>query len=246
MNAEERTLIAGLFDRLRGVETSYRDPDADAFINDQVSRQPHAPYAMAQTLIVQNQSLEAALARIAELERQLEDRQDDRRDDRQSGGRDFLPAGPNPWGPRANAAMGAPAGFGGGQQGQYGDRVVTPYNQDAGRDQPYAPSSYGAPVGQPQQPQRGGGFLSGALTTAAGVAGGALLFSGIQSMFGGHEANAAAPDAAKAAEPQPDVASAPEAGGADGGWFSGLLGGSDNNDAGAADSGPSDGGDDWI
>jgi hypothetical protein len=32
----------------------------------------------------------------------------------------------------------------------------------------------------------GGGFLRSAATTAAGIAGGALLFEGIQSMFGGH------------------------------------------------------------
>jgi hypothetical protein len=32
----------------------------------------------------------------------------------------------------------------------------------------------------------GGGFLRGAMTTAAGVAGGALLFEGIRGLFGGH------------------------------------------------------------
>ena len=40
---------------------------------------------------------------------------------------------------------------------------------------------------QPQQaaPAAGGGFLKGALATAAGVAGGALLFQGISSMMQG-------------------------------------------------------------
>ena len=36
----------------------------------------------------------------------------------------------------------------------------------------------------PQQAGGGGGFLRSALTTAAGVAGGALLFEGIRSMLG--------------------------------------------------------------
>ncbi|MEI6559390.1 MAG: DUF2076 domain-containing protein [Rhodospirillaceae bacterium] len=39
----------------------------------------------------------------------------------------------------------------------------------------------------------GGGFLQSALTTAAGVAGGALLFEGIQHLFGGSSAAAASP-----------------------------------------------------
>jgi hypothetical protein len=38
---------------------------------------------------------------------------------------------------------------------------------------------------EPQQARQGGGFLQGALQTAAGVAGGALLFEGVRSMFGG-------------------------------------------------------------
>lgn len=215
MNAEERTLIAGLFERLRGAEGAYRDPDADALIREQIDRQPHAPYAMAQTLIVQNQALEAAQKRIAELERSQQETRTGT-------------ASPSPWGPRAAEAMGAPAGFG-----------RPPANGDAPyRDQPYPPSSYNAPVGQPSQ---GGGFLSGALQTAAGVAGGALLFSGIQSLFsgGGHEA--AAGDAAKAA----DLPTGDEAGADGGSWFSGLLGdGAPAESGDVADAGGDDGG--WV
>jgi hypothetical protein len=40
------------------------------------------------------------------------------------------------------------------------------------------------PWGQAPQASAGGGFLRSALTTAAGVAGGALLFEGIRNMFG--------------------------------------------------------------
>ncbi|MFJ5489140.1 DUF2076 domain-containing protein, partial [Hansschlegelia beijingensis] len=92
MNAHERSLIAGLFERIRGAEAAYRDPEAENFIADQVRRQPHAPYAMAQTLIVQNQSLEAARARIEELEQRLRDAE--------------LSARPqaSPWGPRGTGS----------------------------------------------------------------------------------------------------------------------------------------------
>jgi len=40
----------------------------------------------------------------------------------------------------------------------------------------------------------GGSFLRTALTTAAGVAGGALLFEGIRGMMGGHNAGASTPN----------------------------------------------------
>ena len=43
---------------------------------------------------------------------------------------------------------------------------------------------YAPPSAQQAAPSRGGGFLQGALSTAAGVAGGALLFQGIQNLIG--------------------------------------------------------------
>ncbi len=240
MNAAERTLIAGLFDRLKGAQTGYRDPEADAFINQQIAAQPHAPYAMAQTLIVQTQAIETAQARIAELEEQVA---------RAPQPQQYSSEAASPWGPRAGAAMGAPAGFGAGQP------MAAPAGASFGQQQPYGQQPYA-----PQQaaPSAGGGFLSGALQTAAGVAGGALLFSGIQSMFGGgsHAAatpaapaaetaateSAATPDASPAADPAPDVAS-PDPGA--GGWFSGLFGGdaqsADASEADADDGGNSDG-----
>jgi len=55
--------------------------------------------------------------------------------------------------------------------------------------QPVAPQPGYAPYASTaaMAPSAGGGFLRSALTTAAGVAGGALLFQGIESLFGaGH------------------------------------------------------------
>lgn len=212
MNAHERSLISGLFDRIRSAEAAYRDPEAEDFIAEQIRRQPHAPYAMAQTLIVQDQSLEAARARIEELERRLRDVEAAERPQA------------SPWGPRAGEAMGAPSSFG---SSDYGRRSYEPA-------QPYgAPGAqgYDAPAA------RGGGFLSGALQTAAGVAGGALLFEGIRSMFGGGEARAG--EAAKLADvPTADqeAGSAANAAGQEGGWFSGLLDGvGDPQRGGSAD-----------
>jgi hypothetical protein len=61
----------------------------------------------------------------------------------------------------------------------------------AARPEPAPGPSWAAPpaAGQMpplQAPGQAGGFLRSALTTAAGVAGGALLFEGVRNMFGGH------------------------------------------------------------
>ncbi len=240
MNADERNLIASLFERLRGAESAYRDPEAEAFIADQVSRQPHAPYAMAQTLIVQKQSLQAARDRIEQLEDELEAA-------RASAGRSPIPQQQpsSPWGPRASEAMGAPSSFG--QGGQFGGR------QGYETAQPY-----GAPPSQQYAPQQGfggggGGFLSGALQTAAGVAGGALLFEGVRSLFGGGEAKASeATEPSKLADASPAADDASAAGGEPGGWFSGLLDGVGGEPSdvpqpdGDVGPGATDDGDDWI
>lgn len=57
-----------------------------------------------------------------------------------------------------------------------------PWGSAPAQQQPApAPAS---PWGQAPQASAGGGFLRSALATAAGVAGGALLFEGIRNMFG--------------------------------------------------------------
>ncbi|QZN99190.1 DUF2076 domain-containing protein [Chenggangzhangella methanolivorans] len=43
MNQAERDLIASLFARIKRTEGASRDPEAEAYISDEVSRQPHAP-----------------------------------------------------------------------------------------------------------------------------------------------------------------------------------------------------------
>ena len=73
MDRQDRQAIDGLFEKLAKVEgqSPSRDPEAKAFIDEQIARQPHAPYYMAQTIVVQEQALHAAQARIEELERQV-------------------------------------------------------------------------------------------------------------------------------------------------------------------------------
>jgi hypothetical protein len=160
MQQQERDLITGLFGRLQQFENQPRDSEAERLIAELVSRQPSAVYLLTQTAIVQEEALKQAKARIAELESKASETS-------------FLGSAPKigPWG----AAPSAP-------QQQAPAPRPTPW-QSAPPPQQAAPYAPQAPMGAPAG-GGGGGFLRTALTTAAGVAGGALLFQGISSMFG--------------------------------------------------------------
>ena len=155
MQSEERELISGLFGRLQPFETQPRDSEAEALIKDSIARQPAAPYLLVQTVLVQEQALKAAQERIAELEAK-------------AGGAapaasGFLGSAPKigPWGAAQPTAPAAPP-------------------------PPSVPSTR-SPLQAalaPQQGGGGGGFLRSAMATAAGVAGGALLFEGIRNLMG--------------------------------------------------------------
>lgn len=164
MNREEQQLIEDLFSRLRSYGGSGdKDPDAEALIRDLVRRSPDAPYYLAQTVIVQQQALERAEARMQELE------EASRGPQQYSSGRggSFLSGGSVP---SAGGRFGAP--------------------QEPERE-PVAPPPR-SPWGSPAQSGGGaGGFLSSALSTAAGVAGGVFLADSIRGLFGGGGAHAA-------------------------------------------------------
>jgi uncharacterized protein len=72
MDRNDQQAIEGLFEKLANVERQSppRDAEAEAYIREQIARQPGAPYYMAQTIVVQEHALNAAQARIEELERQ--------------------------------------------------------------------------------------------------------------------------------------------------------------------------------
>ncbi|MBL8587087.1 MAG: DUF2076 domain-containing protein [Methylobacteriaceae bacterium] len=182
MTPDERQMLAGLFDRVRDAARNPRDAQAEAYIAERVREAPHAAYALAQAVLVQDQALAAADERIRQLEAELREAEQAR--PQQGGG--FLggagrsifgdraappaPAAPaNPWS-RAPAA--------GSRFGE--DRLAPP----AFGAQPAAQGGPWANAAQPA-PARGGGFLAGALGAAAGVAGGMLLANSIGSLFGG-------------------------------------------------------------
>lgn len=169
MTPEERNLISGLFDRLSQANNQPRDPEADQLIRSKVSEIPAAPYLLVQSLLVMQQAVSNAQNRIAALEKQLAE---NRAPGTQQGAGSFL--------------AGVASLFGGGQPHGQPQRATPPPAPPPAPMQPAQPQAYNypPPVSQPSPRGGGGGFLQGALSTAAGVAGGALLFQGIENLIG--------------------------------------------------------------
>ncbi|WP_232666539.1 DUF2076 domain-containing protein [Pseudonocardia sp. TRM90224] len=67
MDANERQLILGLADRLRAAQPVAKDPGAAELITSQIATQPDGVYLLVQAVLVQEDALRTAQARIAEL-----------------------------------------------------------------------------------------------------------------------------------------------------------------------------------
>jgi hypothetical protein len=169
MTPEERQLLTGLADRIKNAPAQQRDEEAAALIRDLVQARPDTAYILAQTTLMQDFALRTAQAQIADLQRQLAD------------ARQAAPAS-------GGSFLGGL--FGGGSSSVPAAGSVPPANP-WGRPQPqayaqqpaYTQPVYAAPVLQPGQTS---GFLQNAAQTAVGVAGGMLLFEGMESLFSGH------------------------------------------------------------
>src|SRR5437764_3750810 len=68
MTPEERNLVTELFGRLATLEDAPRDPDAERLIRDGLRQAPNAVYALVQSVLVQDEALKRADARIRALE----------------------------------------------------------------------------------------------------------------------------------------------------------------------------------
>lgn len=174
MNADERQLITQLFERMRNYGTPDKDRDAEALIKEFVRANPDSVYMLVQSVLVQEQALEASNARIQDLEEQVRSMEEgDRSRGARSGG--FLGGF---WGNRSAQEPRSSVP-------QVGSRATpTAYGS---RDEGRAPWSQSPPPPQasPAQPAASGGFMRSALATAAGVAGGVLVADSIRNMLGG-------------------------------------------------------------
>lgn len=185
MSPEERQLLAGLFDRVRGAAHNPRDKEAEALIAEETKAQPYAPYLLAQTVIVQDQALRAANERLQELEGKVHDLEQQASQQQRGGflgGLGALFGGGAPQQPMRPRSPVPPPGTPWQQQPPPG----AGWQQQPGYGQPYPQAPQGPWGGQQAAPGGGGGFLKGALGTAAGVAGGVLLADSIRGLFSGH------------------------------------------------------------
>ncbi|MDE2376195.1 DUF2076 domain-containing protein [Bradyrhizobium sp.] len=169
MTPQERQLVDELFDRLSKLETAPRDGDAAAAISDGLRKAPNATYALVQTVLLQDEALKRAHARIQELEAAREPAQG------QAGFldtmRETLFGSSEPRGSVPNVPP----------------RDSRPV-WNSGQAMQQAQPGYGQPAyGQGAPPFGGGGgsFLGTAAAAAAGLVGGSLLLSGIRNMMGG-------------------------------------------------------------
>jgi hypothetical protein len=167
MTPEEGNRVRELFERLATLEGSQRDPEAAALIEQGLQYAPNAAYALVQTVLVQDEALRRAEARIRELE----------------GGGEAPPRDTSFLGSVRDSLLGrhesrgsvpsVPAAGGSGGMSAAWRRPVT--------GTPAAP-----PEAWPAQAPgaAGGSFLGTAAAAAAGVIGGSLLLGGIRSLMG--------------------------------------------------------------
>lgn len=172
MTPQDVQALEAFLSQLTQARVDTKDPQAASMIAEAAARQPDAAYLLVQRTMLQERALLNAQTQIASLQNQLQAAQTAAG----NGGRGFIDD--NAWGQHAGRAP---------------QPAPTPYQQVPQYQSAQYPSpQYQAAPAQPpvQQPQRPG-FLSGGFgstlgtiaTTAAGVAGGAMLFQGIENLF---------------------------------------------------------------
>ncbi|WP_377290144.1 DUF2076 domain-containing protein [Rhizobium sp. SG2393] len=200
MSPEERQLLTALFDRVRTASGTPRDREAEALIADQIRAEPAAPYYLAQAVIVQEKGLEAAGNHIRELESRIRDLEAAQAERPAAGEGGFLasifgsrrdpdadraPRQTDAYAQNARPQQSGPWGNGADRPGAAAPAWAAQQRQPDpaayGNGGPFASGPWGR---QQAAPSAGSSFLSGAATTAAGVAGGMLLANGLSHIFG--------------------------------------------------------------
>ncbi len=174
MTPQEQEMIRGLIDRVQQTKLPEKDVDAEQLLGGSLGHNPDALYILAQTVLVQKYALDQAQKQIADLKSQLDQARQQQPHQSTSflgslfGHSDPAPP-PPPIAPQANRLPATP---------QYAPvQGYAPPPGYAPAPQQMGAQSFGAP--------QGGGFLRGAMQTAAGVAAGALAFEGIESLMHG-------------------------------------------------------------
>lgn len=176
MTTQEQQMLQGLTERINNTQLPEKDFEAEQYLRDTLGRNPDALYILSQTVLVTQYALEQAQKQLNEAKAQIQSQASQPRHTTSFLG-NLLGRNDDPTPPPPPPTYSQP---------QY-----SPVPNYGAPQASYSPqySQYGAPqpsYGVPQQ----GGFLRSAMTTAAGVAAGALAFEGIESLmhgFGGHQ-----------------------------------------------------------
>src|SRR5579862_2113021 len=171
MTPQEQEMIGDLIDRVQKTQLAEKDMDAEQMLQQGLGKNPDALYILAQTVLVQKYALEQAQSQLTQAKAQIEQMQHPEPKHATSFlgsllGRNDAPAPPPPPPPQVYSAP--PQG--------YAPQPVQYVPVGGGY-----PPAYGVPMGM----GGGGGFMRGALQTAAGVAAGALAFEGVESLMHG-------------------------------------------------------------
>jgi hypothetical protein len=161
MTPQENSMLEDLVRKVGETQLTEKDPEADQLLRQELGRDPDAVYKLAQTVLVQNLALNQARAQIREMQQTQQQVQ---------------PA-------RATSFLG-------GLLGHRDPPMPTPpqYQQVPSPQPPgyQAPPQYAiSPPYAGPGPSPAGSFLRSAATTAVGIAGGALVFEGIESLMRG-------------------------------------------------------------
>lgn len=156
MTYEEKLMLNDFLGKLVSVNSISKDPEADMLIKKALTMQPDAGYVLVQNMLLMQAAVTELKKRVEELERSQQNNQN------QQPQSSFL---------GANSQNTVQSYFGGQKpqtqnQQQYQQNPNEQYTQ--------------------RQSSGVGDFLRSAGTTAAGVAGGMLLFEGISTLFSPH------------------------------------------------------------
>jgi len=164
MLPQEREILTDFLGRFNNIPPQSPDPEANALIRQAV-RRPDAAYLLVQQALVHEIGLQQAEQRIQELERELQSAR---------------AAAPPAQGPAQSSFLGSMLGK---RRGGWSDAPAAP--SPARNEWGQQGSSFSPPPMEQRSSSGVGSFLASAAATAAGVAGGALLFQGVKNFMGG-------------------------------------------------------------
>jgi len=182
MSPQETQALQDFLNQLTQVRGLAKDPQADAMIARAVAQQPESAYLLVQRALLMEQALNGAKAQIAALQNQVQSLQAASAGAAAESSRGFLDG--NVWG---NSAPAAPSPV---SQPVYASRPapapVSAPQATAGYQVPPQAAAAAPAAANPGFFNSGFGSTLGSIaTTAAGVAGGAFLFQGIEHLMNG-------------------------------------------------------------